>query len=63
MKRAREDCVFFSDRYGLCYALNEPFCRNEECSFYKSRDDWMMTPEGYVKRKVKVKLNGVEFYC
>ena len=33
----RDDCKFYLR--GKCTALRELYCRNEDCSFYKPRED------------------------
>ena len=41
MPEIKKDCFGFSLREGKCVVLTETFCRKEECSFYKTRLEYI----------------------
>jgi hypothetical protein len=51
---AKTDCFayekgsFLDSRYELCNALNNLYCRNGKCKFYKNIDEYK---KNYVERK------------
>jgi len=34
----KEDCFAYDSKYKQCTALNDLYCKNEECRFYKNKE-------------------------
>ena len=53
--KGNDDCIHICEyNKWRCNILKEKYCREKDCSFYKSNKEYEVTSEFYVKKKESV---------
>lgn len=48
-KEAKKDCFAYDKKTHNCKALNECFCKVEDCKFYKTKEQFLEEQKKYKK--------------